>query len=210
MSFYPDGRTQIPNQTPVPGMSGPSHAEQQARFRRAIVRTATINGLVLVAAVALAYVFPVSDDPDVALYIVIGAAMLTAVHMTVVVMGDQRRRAAENATQPTSSGPAPASEQPGRPYGAVPPGGGFAMEVQDSFTITGRGTVVTGMVQSGQLSVGDVVTVQRDGQVVTRATVSGIEKLRAMTDIASVGDRVGVLLDGGTRDDVVRGDRLTT
>jgi len=84
----------------------------------------------------------------------------------------------------------------------------FSMPVEDVFTITGRGTVVTGRVATGTLAVGDRVSIVRAGSVLTMTEVTGIEAFRSRRTTASAGDAVGVLLKGVGRDDVQRGDEL--
>jgi translation elongation factor EF-Tu-like GTPase len=94
-----------------------------------------------------------------------------------------------------------------RPVDAAGP---FQLTVEDVFSITGRGTVATGKIASGRLSVGDVVEVQRPSQVTTvQTTVIGIEAFRKKLEFAMPGDLVGVLLSDVTRDDVPRGSVLT-
>ena len=83
--------------------------------------------------------------------------------------------------------------------------GNFQMEVEDVFSITGRGTVVTGRVASGTVSVGDQVTLSGSGKV---TVVTGIEMFRKSLDHAQEGDKCGILLRGVNRDDVERGDLL--
>ena len=80
---------------------------------------------------------------------------------------------------------------------------GFAIE--DVFTITGRGTVVTGTVLTGSISVNDEVTIVRTG---LKTVVTGIEMFRKSLDYAQEGDKCGILLRGVNRDDVERGDLL--
>jgi elongation factor Tu len=83
----------------------------------------------------------------------------------------------------------------------------FLLPVEDVFTITGRGVVVTGTVERGVLKVGD--TVEIVGIKATKtATVTGIEVFRKMLDEAKAGDNIGVLLRGVTKEDVVRGQVL--
>ena len=80
----------------------------------------------------------------------------------------------------------------------------FLMPVEDVFTITGRGTVVTGRVERGQLRLNDEVEII--GLKDTRKTVvTGIEMFRKSLDYAESGDNAGVLLRGISRDDVERG-----
>ncbi|MDD3305227.1 MAG: elongation factor Tu [Bacilli bacterium] len=83
----------------------------------------------------------------------------------------------------------------------------FLMSVEDVFTITGRGTVVTGRVERGQLKINDEVEIV--GLKPTRKTVAtGIEMFRKQLDFAEAGDNAGVLLRGISREDVERGQIL--
>ena len=81
------------------------------------------------------------------------------------------------------------------------------MSIEDVFTITGRGTVVTGRVERGQLKLNDEVEIVglRDTQ---KTVVTGIEMFRKTLDYAEAGDNAGVLLRGISRDDVERGQVL--
>lgn len=80
----------------------------------------------------------------------------------------------------------------------------FMMPVEDVFTITGRGTVVTGRVERGTIKVGE--TVEIIGIKDTRSTVvTGVEMFRKLLDFAQAGDNVGLLLRGVSRDEVQRG-----
>ncbi|MFB6718565.1 EF-Tu/IF-2/RF-3 family GTPase [Kribbella sp. NPDC056345] len=92
-----------------------------------------------------------------------------------------------------------------RPQDVVPPGA-FALTVEDVFSITGRGTVVTGRVQAGSAAVGDQVVITRAGQVVFQTQITGIEMFRKITKVAKAGDNVGLLLRGVTKDQVAEGD----
>jgi len=80
----------------------------------------------------------------------------------------------------------------------------FQMPIEDVFSITGRGTVVTGRVEQGMLSVGTEVEVVgiRPTQ---KTTVTGVEMFRKLLDEAQAGDNVGLLLRGIGKDDVERG-----
>ena len=83
----------------------------------------------------------------------------------------------------------------------------FLMSIEDVFTITGRGTVVTGRVERGQLKLNDEVEIV--GLRPTKKTVvTGIEMFRKTLDYAEAGDNAGVLLRGISRDDVERGQVL--
>ena len=83
----------------------------------------------------------------------------------------------------------------------------FLMSIEDVFTITGRGTVVTGRVERGQLKLNDEVEIV--GLKPTKKTVvTGIEMFRKQLDYAESGDNAGVLLRGIAREDVERGQVL--
>ncbi|HOP57526.1 MAG TPA: elongation factor Tu [Bacillota bacterium] len=80
----------------------------------------------------------------------------------------------------------------------------FLMPIEDVFTITGRGTVVTGRVDRGTIKVGDPVEII--GIKPTKASVvTGVEMFRKQLDYAQAGDNVGLLLRGVDRDEVQRG-----
>ena len=83
----------------------------------------------------------------------------------------------------------------------------FLMSIEDVFTITGRGTVVTGRVERGMLKLND--TVEIVGIKPTKSTVvTGIEMFRKQLDYAEAGDNAGVLLRGISREEVERGQVL--
>ena len=83
----------------------------------------------------------------------------------------------------------------------------FLMPVEDVFSISGRGTVVTGRVERGQIKVGEELEVVglKDTQ---KTTCTGIEMFRKLLDEATAGDNAGVLLRGLKREDVERGQVL--
>ena len=83
----------------------------------------------------------------------------------------------------------------------------FLMSIEDVFTITGRGTVVTGRVERGQLNLNDEVEIVgiKDTQ---KTVVTGIEMFRKQLDFAQAGDNAGVLLRGISREQVERGQVL--
>ena len=83
----------------------------------------------------------------------------------------------------------------------------FMMAIEDVFTISGRGTVVTGRVERGIVKVGDEVEIVgiRDTQ---KTTVTGVEMFRKLLDQGQAGDNVGVLLRGVKREEVERGQVL--
>ncbi len=81
------------------------------------------------------------------------------------------------------------------------------MPVEDVFSISGRGTVVTGRVETGIIKVGEEVEVVglRDTQ---KTTVTGVEMFRKLLDQGEAGDNIGALVRGLKRDDVERGQVL--
>jgi elongation factor Tu len=83
----------------------------------------------------------------------------------------------------------------------------FLMPIEDVFSISGRGTVVTGRVERGIVKVGETVEIVgiRDTQT---TTVTGVEMFRKLLDQGQAGDNVGVLLRGTKREDVERGQVL--
>src|SRR5699024_1070089 len=83
----------------------------------------------------------------------------------------------------------------------------FLMPVEDVFSISGRGTVATGRVEQGKVSVGDEVEVVGIKDT-AKTTVTGVEMFRKMLDFAEAGDNIGALLRGLSRDDIERGQVL--
>jgi len=83
----------------------------------------------------------------------------------------------------------------------------FLMPVEDVFSISGRGTVVTGRVERGVVKVGEEVEIVGIRPTV-KSTVTGVEMFRKLLDQGQAGDNVGVLLRGTKRDDVERGQVL--
>ncbi|HHW69097.1 MAG TPA: elongation factor Tu [Tenericutes bacterium] len=83
----------------------------------------------------------------------------------------------------------------------------FLMPIEDVFTITGRGTVVTGRVERGQLKLNDEIEIVGIRET-RKAVVTGIEMFRKQLDYAEAGDNAGVLLRGISREDVERGQVL--
>lgn len=85
--------------------------------------------------------------------------------------------------------------------------GAFRMIVDDVFTISGRGTVVTGRIEAGAVRVGDEILVSgKNGCLPTK--VDGLEQFQKIVETAQTGDFVGVLLRGVTHDQVEKGDVL--
>ena len=81
----------------------------------------------------------------------------------------------------------------------------FLMPIEDIFTITGRGTVVTGRVERGRLNVNEDVEIIGIQDKSQNTTVTGIEMFRKMMDYTEAGDNCGLLLRGTKREDVERG-----
>jgi len=84
----------------------------------------------------------------------------------------------------------------------------FLMPIEDVFTITGRGTVVTGRVEQGVVKVGEEVEIVGIRPVTAKTVVTGVEMFRKLLDQGQAGDNIGVLLRGIRRDDVERGQVL--
>ena len=83
----------------------------------------------------------------------------------------------------------------------------FLMSIEDVFTISGRGTVVTGRVERGKLNLNDEVEIV-GLHATKKSVVTGIEMFRKQLDFAEAGDNAGVLLRGINREDVERGQVL--
>ena len=83
----------------------------------------------------------------------------------------------------------------------------FLMPVEDVFSITGRGTVVTGRVEQGIVKVGETIEIVGLTDT-TSTTVTGVEMFRKLLDEGRAGDNIGVLLRGTKKDDVERGQVL--
>jgi elongation factor Tu len=81
----------------------------------------------------------------------------------------------------------------------------FLMPIEDVFTITGRGTVVTGRVERGSLKVNEEVEIVGIKEKAIKTTVTGVEMFRKLLDFAEAGENVGLLLRGTKREDVERG-----
>ncbi len=84
----------------------------------------------------------------------------------------------------------------------------FLMPVEDTMTISGRGTVVTGRVERGRLNVNETVEIVGLTEEKLSTVVTGIEMFRKTLDFAEAGDNIGALLRGITRDQVERGQVL--
>jgi elongation factor Tu len=83
----------------------------------------------------------------------------------------------------------------------------FLMPIEDVFSISGRGTVVTGRIEQGKVKIGEEIEIIgiRDTQ---KTTVTGVEMFRKLLDEGFAGDNVGILLRGTKKDDVERGQVL--
>jgi elongation factor Tu len=91
--------------------------------------------------------------------------------------------------------------------------GTFLMPVEDVFSISGRGTVVTGRIERGIIKVGEeieIVGIAMDGDKpkIDKTTCTGVEMFRKLLDQGQAGDNVGILLRGTKREDVQRGQVL--
>ncbi len=84
----------------------------------------------------------------------------------------------------------------------------FLMPIEDVFTITGRGTVVTGRIEQGQLKVGEEVEIVGIHEKTEKTVVTGLEMFLKTLDFAQAGDNAGALLRGVKREDVERGQVL--
>ena len=81
----------------------------------------------------------------------------------------------------------------------------FLMPVEDVFTITGRGTVATGRIETGVINTGDAVDILGMGAEKLSSTVTGVEMFRKILDRGEAGDNVGILLRGVEKTDIKRG-----
>jgi len=84
----------------------------------------------------------------------------------------------------------------------------FLMSIEDVFGIKGRGTVVTGRVERGQVKVGDEVEIVGLRPEIRKTVVTGVEMFRKTLDVGQAGDNIGCLLRGIEREDVERGEVL--
>ena len=106
---------------------------------------------------------------------------------------------AQDGARPQDSAPV----QDSRP---VQDSGPFRLTVEDIFSITGRGTVVTGRVSYGVVRIGDQVLISRAGQQLATTRVTDIEAFRKTLTEARGGDNVGLILEGIAKDQVQPGD----
>ncbi len=82
----------------------------------------------------------------------------------------------------------------------------FLMPIEDVFSITGRGTVVTGRVERGKIKTGDEVDIVGLREDIRKTVVTGVEMFRKILDEAQAGDNVGLLLRGIGKEEVERGE----
>lgn len=229
MTFHPDGQPNIPHQLPVPSSvtAQPSEPGEDPgkRTTRVLIRASIISSAILAIAV-LVFVLGL-PDPDTALIILVIAALVSALQMSVTLLRDTRRRQREQGSGSGGSSPvhhAPAATgiadaRPGATADLEPevgdaapedePGAGI-LDVEDVFTIAGRGTVVTGRVRAGTLTAGQFVSVRSAGATVITTQIAGIEQFRRQARSVSAGEQAGLLLDGLTREQVRRGDEVVT
>ncbi|MCH8861319.1 MAG: elongation factor Tu [Proteobacteria bacterium] len=83
----------------------------------------------------------------------------------------------------------------------------FLMPIEDVFSISGRGTVVTGRIEQGVIKVGEEIEIVGIKET-TKTTVTGVEMFRKLLDHGEAGDNIGALLRGTSRDEVERGQVL--
>jgi len=83
------------------------------------------------------------------------------------------------------------------------------MSIESTFTIAGRGTVVTGTIESGKVKIGDEVDLVGYNKKIIKTTITGIETFRKQLDSGQAGDNVGLLLRSLQRDDVFRGQIIS-
>jgi elongation factor Tu len=81
----------------------------------------------------------------------------------------------------------------------------FLMPIEDVFTITGRGTVATGRIETGVINTGDPVDIIGFGDEKLSSTITGVEMFRKILDTGEAGDNVGLLLRGIEKTDIRRG-----
>ena len=81
----------------------------------------------------------------------------------------------------------------------------FLMPIEDVFSITGRGTVATGRIESGVINTGDPVEIVGMGDEKLISTITGVEMFRKILDRGEAGDNVGLLLRGINKEDIKRG-----
>ena len=88
--------------------------------------------------------------------------------------------------------------------------GGFRMVVDDCFFITGRGLIVTGVIEAGVVAVGDRVTQERAGEAIRTLEIGAIDHGRRMGGQTAARETIGLLLRGAVKGEIVPGDVLRT
>jgi translation elongation factor EF-G len=86
--------------------------------------------------------------------------------------------------------------------------GGFSMKVEDIFSISGRGTVVTGRVAEGEIHIGDEVRLMSKTGATIQSAVVGIEMFKKVVKVAKAGEDVGLLLRGVKGEDIQVGTTI--
>ncbi len=136
-----------------------------------------------------AYEFPGDDIP------IVSGSALAAMDGTDATVGESRVRELMDAVDGYIPTPERAVDQP------------FLMPIEDVFSISGRGTVVTGRVERGVLNVGDEIEIVglKDTR---RTTCTGVEMFRKILDRGEAGDNIGALMRGVGKEEVERGQVL--
>jgi selenocysteine-specific translation elongation factor len=86
----------------------------------------------------------------------------------------------------------------------------FKFFVEDVFSITGRGTVVTGFVEHGSIRVGEDVEIRNENGTIIPTRINGIEQFRKVCEVANEGEACGILLQGVSKKDVCHGSCLVS
>lgn len=145
------------------------------------------------------------------------AVLVIIIIAGIVLFGNQNKKKTPNNEVPKNSDVKNNNEQKdNNSTGSVEEGtnttydenGAFLFSIEDVFTITGKGTVVTGNVQRGKLKVGDTVQIVGLSEEILTTEVTGIEMFREQKDEAIVGDDVGIALKNITREQVQKGQVL--
>ena len=136
------------------------------------------------------YEFPGDDTP------IIGGSALYALDGSNEELGANKIRALMDAVDSYIPTPERAIDRP------------FLMPVEDVFSISGRGTVVTGRVERGIIKVGEEIEIVGMQPTATKTTCTGVEMFRKLLDQGQAGDNIGALLRGVKKEDVQRGQVL--
>jgi hypothetical protein len=116
-----------------------------------------------------------------------------------------RGKAGESPATPPAGAAAAA---PAARRASVADGDSFLLEVEDVFSISGRGTVVTGLVARGRIAVGDEVSFRTTKGSIARCRVNGVEMFRKLKQEAVAGDTVALLLSKIGHADIARGTAI--